>query len=198
MTLAGDRHIEYSFIEANMPKGPGRALDFGTGGGNLCLSAAFRGFEVEAIDLEEVDWPYIHFGMEFRRADFLKTDFPEKFDLIINCSSIEHVGLSGRYGIKEDNPDGDFLAMAKMKEALRPAGLMILTLPVGRDSVFPPLHRVYGRKRLPKLLSGYRVQKKEFWTKNKEGKWVLTTESAALDLKPKKDYYGLGCFILKK
>jgi hypothetical protein len=50
--LWGDRDVEYSFIAAHMPNGPGKALDFGSGSSYMSLLAALRGFEVIALDLE--------------------------------------------------------------------------------------------------------------------------------------------------
>lgn len=57
--LRGDRHIEYSWIAANMPSGPGAALEFGCGNSWLSLAAARRGFRTLAIDLTPVEWPYV-------------------------------------------------------------------------------------------------------------------------------------------
>jgi 2-polyprenyl-3-methyl-5-hydroxy-6-metoxy-1,4-benzoquinol methylase len=49
--LEGDRDIEWSWGSAQMPGGPSRVLDFGTGESNLAFHAALRGFEVTSIDL---------------------------------------------------------------------------------------------------------------------------------------------------
>ena len=200
LNLKGDRDIEWSFVNSNLSNETGRALDFGPGSGSyLGLVAARRGFEVTAVDLEKVNWPYFYSNLKFIQGDFLKLNFPlESFDLIINCSSVEHVGLAGRYGVKTDRPDGDLEAMAKMRKILKPGGKMLLTIPVGQDAVFPPLHRVYGRERLSKLLEGYIIEKKEFWIKNDKNQWILTNEVTALNLIPNRNFYGLGCFILKK
>jgi SAM-dependent methyltransferase len=200
LTLIGDRQIEWSFVISNMPAGPGKALDFGPGSGSfLGLIAAFRGYKVVAVDLEKINWPYFHPNLKFIQGDFLKIDFPLKsFDLIINCSSVEHVGLAGRYGIKENLPDGDLETMAKMRLLLKWKGKMLLTVPIGQDTVFLPFHRVYGKKRLPKLLEGYLIEKKEFWLKNDKNQWILAEEKEALNLIPDRNFYGLGCFVLVK
>lgn len=197
--LKGDRDIEYSWIVAHLPEAFGEALDFGCGPGSyLGLIAARHGFKVTAVDLEKVNWPYFHPNLKFIQGDFLKIDFPSKsFDLIINCSSIEHMGLAGRYGIKENRPDGDLEAMAKMKLVLKPEGKMLLTIPVGQDAVFTPLHRVYGKERLPKLLEGYTIERKEYWIKNDKNQWILADEITALNVKPNPHFYGLGCFVLQ-
>ena len=197
--LKSDRDVEYSWIAANMPEGPGYALDFGCGPGWLGLLAARKGFNVTAVDLEYVRWFYNHPKLKFIQGDILKLDLPsEHFDLIINCSAIEHVGLAGRYGVTEPNPDGDIQAMVILKSLLKKGKKMLLTIPVGRDSVFKPLHRVYGENRLPKLLEGWEVLKKEYWIKNDQNRWNLVKESVALTKKPLPYCYGLGLFVLQR
>lgn len=195
--LKGERDVEYSWIAANMPAGPGEALDFGAGEGYMGLLAARRGFAVTALDLEPVHWSYGHPNLRFSRGDIFEADLPPAhFDLIINCSSIEHVGLSGRYGVKENRADGDIEAMAKLRKLLKPGGRMLLTIPVGRDAVFSPFHRVYGEERLPSLMAGYAVEREEYWAKDHRNKWILAERSAALSQRASRDLYGLGCFVL--
>jgi hypothetical protein len=75
---------------------------------------------------------------------------------------------------------------------------MLLTVPVGRDAVFPPLHRVYGSERLCKLLDGYVVEKEEYWVKNIQNAWILTDKQVALAREAQPRLYGLGCFVLKR
>lgn len=197
--LKADRDIEYSFIAANMPEGPGEALDFGCGKSYLGLLAVRKGFKVTAIDLDPVNWHYEHPFLNFIQGDILKLNFsPYHFDLIINCSVIEHVGLAGRYRAKEAQPDKDIKAMGFLKSILKPGGIMLLTIPVGHDRVFAPLHRVYGKDRLPKLLAGWEALKKEYWIKNDKNKWVCVNEKVALNKEPLAHCYGLGLFVLRK
>ncbi len=121
---------------------------------------------------------------------------PESLDLIINCSTIEHVGL-GRYG-DEVTGDGDVKAMSILRSLLSARGTMLLTIPVGRDAVFMPPHRVYGSQRLPRLLDGFECLEKEFWVKDEHNRWVLIDEDAALKRTPRRTTWGLGCFMLKR
>jgi SAM-dependent methyltransferase len=189
-----------------MPSGPGEALDFGTGGSHLALMAAQRDFNVTAVDLEPVQWPYVHPRLRFIQGDILKLPLPrEHFDLVINCSTVEHVGLVGRYGVTENRPDGDLEAMAHLQGLMKPGGVMLLTIPVGQDAVFAPLCRVYGRERLPRLLDGYIVEKEAFWVKDDENRWVLCDRETALSFKASagswdamQNVYALGCFVLRR
>jgi SAM-dependent methyltransferase len=197
--LEGDRYIEYSWIAAHIPDGPGYALDFGCGFGWMGLLAARRGFKVIAIDLRNIVWPYIHINLNFQRKDLF--DIIKKLpplDLVISCSTIEHVGLSYRYGGKSDEGKSDIEAMRVINNKMNPGGIMLMTIPVGKDSMFYPLHRVYGEKRLTILLENWNIIKKEFWIKNKSNKWFMTNESAALNIQASDHYYGLGLYVLEK
>lgn len=202
--LAGDRDIEWSWVSSQMPSGPGEALDFGPGGSILGLIAAQRGFKVTAVDLEPVQWHYVHPELQFIHGDILELSLPiNHFDLVINCSTVEHVGLAGRYSVTENTPDGDLEAMACLKKLMKPGGVMLLTIPVGQDAVFAPLCRVYGARRLPRLLKGYKVEKEVFWVKDIQNRWVLAERKTALNFKakagswnPLKNVYALGCFNL--
>ena len=196
--LAGDRDIEYSFVAANVPEGPGSALDFGCGPRSwLALLASRKGFEATAVDLEPVSWLYECPNLEFLRGNLLDLDLPrDHFDLIINCSAIEHVGLVGRYGTACERIDGDFEVMRFLRALLRPNKPMLLTIPVGPDRVFRNLHRVYGAERLPRLLNGWEIKKQEFWVKDRSNRWISTDESRALAHETAPRSYSLGLFVL--
>lgn len=194
---AGDREIEYSWIFANMPNEGGLALDLGTGNGYTGLVAARKGYEVLGIDLRGLNFDYIHPKFEFRKEDFFNLKLkPNSLDLVLNCSTIEHVGLKGRYNIKEEQPKGDLEAMELLQNYLKPGKLMLLTVPVGKDSVFHPYHRVYGSKRLPMLLKNWKIEKEEFWLKNETNQWIQKTKEEAINIETNRYYYGLGLFVL--
>lgn len=195
--LVGDRNVEYTWIATKMPHGPGTALEVGCGSSYMGLLAARRGFCVLAIDVAEVQWPYSHPNLSFLRGDVLELDLePESFDLMINCSTLEHIGL-GRYG-DQVHEEGDLRAMQRLNRFLRATGFMLLTIPVGKDANFPQLHRVYGRRRLPAVLEGYRISDCEYWVKDANNRWVQAPEELALDQVSKPTYYGIGCFLLTK
>lgn len=204
--LLGDRAVEWSFIAANLPMGPGNALDFGCGSGTLGLVAAQAGFDVLAMDLGHVEWRYEHRRLRFVQADLLKVQLaPEEYDLVVNCSAVEHVGLVGRYGVTEALPNGDLEAMRRLFECLVPGGMMLLTVPVGKDAVFEPMTRVYGQERLPKLLVGFEVEREEFWVKDELNRWVKASKEEATGVdasagapEPASNLYSLGCFVLRK
>lgn len=204
--LWGDRDIENSFIAGNMPAGPGKALDFGSGPACLSLIAAERGFRVTALDLQSQRIPWRHAAVQFVVGDLFDVQLPENsFHLILNCSAIEHVGLVGHYGVEKGREDGDLEAMARLQALLKPGGIMLLTVPCGRDAVLAPHFRVYGPQRLPRLLEGYAVEKKCFWVKDQENRWVVCPpeeafafEASAHAVNPFENAYALGGFVLRK
>ena len=197
--LTGDRDIEWSWVASRIPSGPGEALDFGCGDSHLGVVAAHRGLRVTAVDLGAVAWPYRHERLAFLQGDILELPLQDsKFDIVINCSAIEHVGIAGRYGVTEERAEGDLAAMARLRVLMKPGGLMLLTVPVGSDAVFAPWHRVYGPERLPRLLEGFAVESREFWLKDAENRWTRSDERSALAAPSRERLYGLGCFTLRK
>ena len=79
-----------------------------------------------------------------------------RFDSVWSISSFEHDGL-GRYG-DPLNPNADLSAMANVLDYVDPkAGVVVLSVPMGRDSVQWNEGRIYGVERLPLLLARYEV-----------------------------------------
>src|SRR5205823_12962518 len=114
VTLQGDRWIEWSFCLARLADGPGKTLDFGADIGLLALAAAQRGHDVVALDRMPPALDYAHPRVTHVQGDILDRPLGDRrFDQIVNCFSVEHVGLAGRYG-SGDRPDGDLEAMAIM------------------------------------------------------------------------------------
>ena len=159
-----------------------------------------------AVDLEALQWAYVHPRLTFMQGDILSLPLPkEHFNLVVNCSTVEHVGLAGRYGVVVNRTDGDLEAMQRLRELMKPGGLMVLTIPIGQDAVFAPLCRVYGVRRLPWLLNGYTVDKEVFWVKDSQNRWVMSDKETALNFKasagtwdPLQNVYALGCFVLRR
>jgi SAM-dependent methyltransferase len=194
-SLQGDRAVEWSFCVARLASGPGSTLDFGADIGFLSLAAAQRGHDVIALDRLPPALEFTHERVTALQGDILDRPLADRrFDQIVNCSSVEHVGLAGRYG-SVDHPDGDIEAMAILRELLVPAGRMLLTMPVGRDLVCPPLHRIYGPDRLPRLLEGYEAEEQQFWAKDTV--WSRTERDRALATEGSRSFYSLGLFVLR-
>ena len=204
--INGERNIEWSFLSTEMPNGPGKAIEFGCENGYLSLLAGYKGFHVVANDLQEQYFPWKHPRVEFLAGDFLKLDLPANhFDLAINCSSVEHVGVAGRYGITVDTDDGDIQVMRRLANVLKPEGKLLMTAPCGQDAILAPWCRVYGAQRLPSILAPFDVLKETYWIKNDRNQWVESTRDSALGFQPRNDStnphlcaYALGCFVLRR
>lgn len=195
-TLAGDREIEWTWTVAHVRSGPGRVLDFGSGNGLMALGASLAGNHVVAVDLLPEQYPFDPHQIEYLQGDFNELELAQgSFDQILNCSSVEHVGLAGRYDSPND-PDGDLRAMAKMVDLLKPRGNMVLTIPVGVDAVHKPLHRIYGNQRLPRLLDGWDVQKESYWAKPNSARFEPVTREQALSEQGSETYYALGLYVI--
>ena len=155
LNLAGDRDLEWSWAVAQTPVGTKRILDVGPGNSMIPVALSFVSKEVIALDINTPEIQYGVSNIKHVLGDVMNPpeDF-EKFDVIINCSTIEHVGLPGRYGSK-DEKNGDLVGMEQLSQLMHSESKMILTIPVGLDGVFLPNHRVYGKERLPQLLQDH-------------------------------------------
>ncbi len=206
VNIVGERNVEWAFLSTQMPNGPGEAIEFGCEQGYMSLLAAQKGFHVVANDLQEQSFTWQHPDVEFLQGDFLKLTLPfNHFDMAINCSSVEHVGIAGRYGIEVEQSQGDIEVMHRFAQILKPGGVLLMTAPCGRDAVMAPLCRVYGPERLPKLFASFSVVKQEYWIKDEMNRWVRCSREAALSFRPTQHArdphgcsYALGCFVLRK
>jgi SAM-dependent methyltransferase len=192
--LEGEKLIDWAWICTNLPPGPKRALEIGPGKSPIIPAMLSVGYEVTAVDTL-ADPTSLVDGFRFVQGDFNDLQCDQKFEVIVVCSVVEHVGLAGRYNAKAD-ADGDLKAMRRIRELLEPTGRVLLTLPVGIDAVHEPWHRVYGRERLPKLLEGFEVVQSRFLRKRPGGPWYGTTQEEALDTPVDIRRYALGEMVL--
>jgi len=89
--------------------------------------------------------------------DWLRED--GRYDLIICPLMLDSWGL-GRNGEPID-PDADLELMREFHQKLRPAGLLYLRVPIGRDRLIFNTMRIYGAHRLPRLLANWRQRSPE-------------------------------------
>jgi SAM-dependent methyltransferase len=198
LDLSGDRDVEWAWVAGSLPDRPGRVLDLGPATAFTPLIAALRGGEVLALDLDPPTVPFAHPNLRYVKGDVVNGGLPPgPFDTIINCSTTEHIGLAGRYGSVE-LPDGDIAAMKLLREHMAGADArMIFTIPVGRDRVAAPYHRIYGHERLPRILAGYRVAKEAYFAKTERNNaWRPAPRDVALAIEGSESFYALGLFVL--
>jgi hypothetical protein len=194
--LAGEKIIDWGWICANLPSGPRRALEIGCGESPILPGMLTHGYKVTCVDMDKTIVHELN-GFNFIEGDFNDIELVPEFDIIVACSSLEHFGLAGRYGSQADS-DADLKAMKRVHSLLSSRGEAFVTIPVGRDVVHMPWHRVYGPERLPQFLQGFTIKRSCFWAKKPWGPWYETTLKHALDHPISIHRYALGQFLLTK
>jgi hypothetical protein len=199
--LCGDRCIEYAFVieQLNSLDRKKTVLDVGCSGSVLTTAVRALGFRTtHGIDLlpSPVDFP----GIKYFCGDFLGTkDLNAHYDIVIFCSSIEHFGLSGRYGSKESN-EADLYALRRAIDLLPSGGVLLLTLPYGVEMTIAPWHRVYNKESnlLKHAFANLEVKAESFFARSVRGPWAPCTEAEAARVVPTSDSYALGMFCFSR
>jgi SAM-dependent methyltransferase len=193
--LDGEKVLDWGWGLAHLPQTPKRRiLDIGCVQSPITPAAIALGHEVIGVDTDRLNYSLP--GLTFIRADFLEANLgDERFDIVVLCSVVEHIGLAGRYG-QYDIPDGDLQTMRKVSSLVKPEGRLILTIPVGRDLVFRPWHRIYGIVRLPQLLRGFAVKQEQYYWKPPQDDWRIITKAEALQVDRQGISYALGQMVL--
>jgi 2-polyprenyl-3-methyl-5-hydroxy-6-metoxy-1,4-benzoquinol methylase len=194
--LGGEKVLDWGWCMAHLPpQPPQQVLDVGCVQAPLTPAAVTMGHIVTGIDTDRLNYSLPNFT--FYQADFMEVDLgASRFDAVVLCSVVEHIGLAGRYDQREQ-PDGDLHAMRKVAQLLRPDGRLILTIPVGVDMVFKPWHRIYGTGRLSLLMQGYVIVEERYLVKQLDGVWQSQGKQAALQVNRGGLSYALGQFVLK-
>ena len=147
-------------------------IDFPIHGKDVCIiGSVMPWYESIALEFKCKSCTVIEYRKQICNYDRLKYIQPhevnsQKFDVILSVSSIEHDGL-GRYGDPID-PDGDIKAMNKCYDLLKDSGILFLAVPIGQDEVVWNAHRIYGKIRLPEIISRFKLIGKYGIT---EGSW---------------------------
>lgn len=194
--LDGEKFLDWAWVCVNLPRGAKRALDVGSGQSPIVPAMLELGYEVTAVDLCNGMSQQLK-GFTFIQADFNSLMLKPGFDVIVACSTVEHVGLSGRFESAEDE-NGDLKAMRKIAQLLNPEGVLFLTIPVGSDGVHRPWHRVYGGKRFPKLLAEFEIVQDRYFVKEPWGPWQQANQEQALDFPATASRYALAELFLRK
>ena len=154
---ATDRYIEYPFVLKNMPK-KGTVLDVGCSGSMFPLLLNAIGFDIYGIDIRV--YPVLN------KFSFIQSSITEShlesnfFDVVTAVSTIEHIGLKGRYGVRDGS---SFLALREIHRILKPNGIFLMTVPFGKEYKETKNHRIYNEFYLGRLLKyfsfTYRIEK---------------------------------------
>ena len=86
-------------------------------------------------------------NLETGRADLLKLQFEDNSLASLSCMHVvEHIGL-GRYG-DPLNPDGDIIAIRGLSRVVKPGGLLLFVVPVGKPKICFNAHRIYDPQKV--------------------------------------------------
>ena len=145
-----DRYIEYPWILSILPEKSSIILDIGCSGSMFPLLIKSLRHTVFGCDIR----PYLPAEeIYFRQEDICSTSFPDKFfDVVTAVSTIEHIGLTGRYKASEQSLDS--VAITQIYKILKPYGQFLMTVPFGKHSI-DKYHRVYDRYDIDRLLAGF-------------------------------------------
>lgn len=169
---AGGRMIEYAFVIEKLARHtPGKLLDVGcTARMNpIPATLAGLGWEVWGLDLRE--FKFRHPNFHFVSDDISSTSFEDGFFDAV--STLEHLGLSGRYGVTEENLDKDAMAVREIQLITKQGGTFLATVPFASNArIIKPFQRVYDRPDLESLFSDWVVRDKVCYELANNGYWA--------------------------
>ena len=118
------------------------------------------GFQVTGFDFRQ--YPYRVPNFKFIQGSILNLPFEaEFFDAVTCVSTIEHIGV-GYYNDPKEIVSADIKGMSEVRRVLKPQGLLILTVPFGKEFINNQ-QRVYDKNGLDALLIGFLVKEIKFF-----------------------------------
>ena len=193
---ASDRFIEYPWLLENIDITSGRLLDIGSTIGDQLYDTLPKTVEINCLNLNSKKFK--NKQIKFKQGDIRKADYPDNyFDLIACVSTLEHIGVAGRYG-SDDQPEGDLRAMGEIKRILKPGGILLATVPYGDKDILP-INKLYNKTRIDDLFSGLEIISQEFKKFNKNWHvWLKVGETEAAKTDMASDGWYALCLIKAK
>lgn len=189
-----ERAVEIPFVlrSLSLPAGS-RVLDVGSRWSPLPLHLSALGLKTVAVDLARVDLRGA--GLDVVRADMRRSPFRgSAFDAVIVVSTLEHVGLAV-YDARSNQED-DFRLMEELRKVVRPAGLLLLTVPYGRAGQGPG-QRSYDQSRLARVTEGWAIVEASYYVKEEQA-WRAAPESRASNVESAIETHAVALLVLRR
>jgi hypothetical protein len=176
--LVNERIVEQPFVFGAVAglAAPARIIDVGGSESTVGLSLATLGHDVTIVDPRAQPLRHRNLRHAACRLDELPVD-GEPFDAAVVLSAVEHFGLEHydsallpdeppvatktarpRDGLDAIDERLDLAALRRLRELVRPGGLLVLTVPFAAQSSADDFQRVYDEDGLAQLLRGWTVQ----------------------------------------
>lgn len=195
-----DRYIENPFVIKHLPRPPAKILDVGCSGSFFPLLLSSFGYETYGIDMR--NYPILN-KLNFDNFTFIKGDIRQTsfsnafFDVITAISIVEHIGISGRYGMDE-NLEGDKKALEEMKRILKPNGIILMTVPFGKAKILKPYCKIYDDMLIKELVKDFKIEEEEYYMQDSKGDWYRSPKNDAGAVEARSDGFSLCLLRIAK
>jgi ubiquinone/menaquinone biosynthesis C-methylase UbiE len=188
-----DRYLEYPWLLENIRITGGKILDVGSTASNMLYNFLPKEVQIYSIDLNSKNIESA--AVKFSVGDIRKTNYEDNYFDVISCiSTLEHIGVAGRYG-SDDDPSGDLKAVKEMARILKPGGTILLTVPYGTRDVLP-INKLYNKERINELFKDFfsvEIEYRKYF--QKFHLWLTTNEVEAAKTDMIKDLWYAIAFI---